>query len=146
MSYNKYIIKRKKLSNLVTNTNDPELHMKLVKFIRMHPDHEIKRQNLAKATSTNPVDIVMHNDKINDLITSAEKVYQDRIEYKKVWDSEAETRKAKYEERKEAEKQAAIINKANKIKNIREGNLAHVNKQKEIGNAIHLERLNKKNQ
>ena len=130
----------------MTITNEPELHKKLVNFIRTHPDHELKRQTLAKATSTNPVDIVMHNDKINDLFAAAEKVSQERIAYKKVWDSEAEARKAKYEERKEAEKQAAISNKANKIKSIREGNLAHVNKQKEIGNVIHLERLNKKNQ
>lgn len=145
MSYNKYIFKRKKLSNAVTITNDPALREKLVNFIRIHPDHELRRQTMARDASRNILDITLHNEKINDLIDAAKKVSEERVAYKKIWDSEAEIRKTKYEARKAAEKQASILYKAEKIETLKEKNFAHVTKQKENRDAIRSQRIKKQN-
>jgi hypothetical protein len=132
MSYPNYIIKRRKLSDACkkSNNNDEVLRSKIINFIRMHPDHELRRQTLARDSTTNPVHREMHNSKINDLLISAEKMYNERVAYKQIWIAETEERKARNLDKKQAEKEASIIHKANKIQQIRDANLEMVAKQK----------------
>ena len=132
MSYPNYIIKRRKLSDACkkSNNNDEVLRNKIINFIRMHPDHELRRQTLARDSTTNPVHREMHNSKINDLIISAEKMYNERVAYKQIWIAETEERKIRNLAKKQAEKEASVVNKANKIQQIREANLEIVAKQK----------------
>jgi hypothetical protein len=132
MSYPNYIIKRRKLSDACkkSNNNDEVLRNKIINFIRMHPDHELRRQTLARDSTTNPVHREMHNSKINDLIISAEKMYNERVAYKQIWIAETEERKIRNLAKKQAEKEASVVNKANKIQQIREANLEMVAKQK----------------
>ena len=132
MSYPNYIIKRRKLSDACkkSNNNDEVLRNKIINFIRMHPDHELRRQTQARDTTTNSSHKEIHNSKINDLLISAEKMYNERVAYKQIWIAETEERKIRNLEKKQAEKEASIIHKANKIQQIRDANLEMVAMQK----------------
>lgn len=147
MSYPNYLIKRRKISDACkkSNNQDEVLRNKLINFIRMHPDHELRRQTQARDVTTNPLHKEIHNSKINDLLIPAEKVHHQRIAYKEIWKAETEERRIRNLEKKQAEIAAGIINKANKIKALREANIAMVVKQKEEGETIRLARLSKKN-
>ena len=148
VSYPNYIIKRKKLSDACkkANNQDVVLQTKLINYIRMHPDHELRRQTQARDVTTNPHHREMHNSKINDLLISAEKVYTERIAYKQIWKAETEERRLRNLAKKQAEMTAGLINKAKKIQALREANIAMVVKQKEEGETIRLARLSKKKQ
>ena len=132
MSYPNYLIKRRKLSDACkkTNNQDETLRNKIVNFIRMHPDHELRRQTQARDTTTNDNHREMHNTKINDLIIPAEKVHNERVAYKQIWKAETEERRERNLAKQQAEKDAAVIYKANKIQQVREQNIAMVAKQK----------------
>jgi len=147
MSYPNFLIKRRKISDACkkANNKDEELRNKIVNFIRMHPDHELRRQTIARDTTTNPSHKEIHNSKINDLLIPAEKVHNERIAYKQIWKAETEERQARNLAKKQDEIAAGLINKANKIKALREANIAMVIKQKEEGETIRLARQNKKN-
>jgi len=147
MSYNKYIIKRKKLSDACSkaNNNNIMLRTKLMDFIRMHPDHELRRQTQARDVSTNMVHREMHNSKIEDLREPAVITYNQRLEYTKIRVSELESRTATHNAKMEEEKSKTIENKANKIQKAREYNIARIAEQKSRRDEIRLERANKKN-
>ena len=147
MSYPNYIIKRRKLSDACKKSNNDEvLRNKIINFIRMHPDHEIRRQIQARDATTNSAHKEIHNSKINDLLIPAEKVKIEREAYKEIWKAETESRKEKNIAKKLAEKEASLIYRANKIQQIRDTNLEIVVKQKAEGEKIRAARLNKKNQ
>jgi hypothetical protein len=145
MSYPNYLIKRRKLSDACkkADNKDEALRNKIINFIRIHPDHELRRQTLARDSTTNPVHREMHNSKINDLIIAAEKMQNERIAYKKIWIAETEERRLRNLAKKEAEKEAAIIYRANKIQQIREANLEMVTKQKSERELVRAARLAK---
>jgi hypothetical protein len=148
MSYPNYLIKRRKLSDACkkSNNQDETLRNKIVNFIRMHPDHELRRQTLARDTTNNNNHRDMHNSKINDLIIPAEKVHNERVAYKQIWKAETEERRERNLAKQQAEKDAAVIYKANKIQQAREQNIAMVAKQKAERDLIRAARDNKKNQ
>ena len=146
MSYNKYIIKRKKLSNAYSNNKtDDNLRNKLINFIRLHPDHEYKRQIYALDSSKNILDKQLHNEKIVDLLKPSEITYIQRIAYKSIRDSETESRTATHNAKMEAEKLKAIENKNIKLQKARETNAIRIVKEKSEGEAIRLARQMKKN-
>lgn len=145
MSYNKYIIMRKKLSDACTkNNSDSELRDKLISFIRLHPDHELKRQVATRDIVTNPSHKEMHSAKIADLLESANQMYEKREAYKKVRDLEAETRLSTHTVRMADEKAKSIEFRKLRIEKAREYNLANVALQKQNGEAIRLARIEKK--
>jgi hypothetical protein len=146
MSYPNYLIKRRKLSDACkkADNKDETLRNKIINFIRIHPDHELRRQTLARDSTTNPVHREMHNSKINDLLIAAEKMQNERIAYKKIWIAETEERRIRNLAKKEAEKEAAIIYRANKIQQIREANLEMVAKQKSERELVRAVRDSKK--
>lgn len=148
MSYPNYIIKRRKLSDACkkADNKDEALRNKIINFIRIHPDHELRRQTLARDATTNPVHREMHNSKINDLLIAAEKMQNERVAYKKIWIAETEERRLRNLAKKEAEKEAAIIYRANKIQQIREANLEMVEKQKSERELVRALRDSKKQQ
>jgi len=141
MSYNKYLIKRKKLSNACSkNKSNDNLRNKLVEFIHLHPDHELRRQTCARDLSTDPINRELHNEKIKDLIIPAENTFKKRTAYKSIREAETEARTAKHNSRMEAEKAKAIENKALKIQKAREINNARIIKEKAEGETIRLAR------
>ena len=146
MSYPNYIIKRRKLSDACkkADNKDETLRNKIINFIRIHPDHELRRQTLARDSTTNPLHREMHNSKINDLIIAAEKMQNERIAYKKIWIAETEERRLRNLAKKEAEKEASLIYRANKIQQIREANLEMVTKQKSERELVRAVRDSKK--
>ena len=148
MSYPNYLIKRRKLSDACkkADNKDETLRNKIINFIRIHPDHELRRQTLARDSTTNPVHREMHNSKINDLLIAAEKMQNERVAYKKIWIAETEERRIRNLAKKEAEKEAAIIYRANKIQQIREANLEMVEKQKSERDLVRALRDSKKQQ
>ena len=148
MSYPNYLIKRRKLSDACkkADNKDETLRNKIINFIRIHPDHELRRQTLARDSTTNPLHREMHNSKINDLLIAAEKMQNERIAYKKIWIAETEERRLRNLAKKEAEKEAAIIYRANKIQQIREANLEMVEKQKSERELVRALRDSKKQQ
>lgn len=145
MSYNKYLFMRKKLSNACTkNISDANVREKLIKFIRQHPDHELKRQINARDEVTNPLHKDMHSSKIADLLEPASKMQEQREDYKKVRILETESRLAKHISLMAKEQAKVEENKARKIEKLRENNLAKVALQKQNGDAIRLSRAEKK--
>jgi hypothetical protein len=148
MSYPNYLIKRRKLSDACkkSNNQDEASRNKIVNFIRMHPDHELKRQMQARDATTNDNHKEMHNSKINDLLIPAEKVHTERVAYKQIWKAETEERRARNLAKKEAEIASGLINKANKIQKVREQNIAMVSKQKSERELVRAARDSKKNQ
>jgi hypothetical protein len=147
MSYPNYLIKRRKLSDACKNANnDEKLRNKIIDFIRIHPDHELRRQIQARDSTTNPAHREMHNSKINDLLIPAEKVKNERVAYKEVWIAEAEERRLRNLAKKAAEKEASIIYRANKIQQIREANIELVTKQKSERELVRAARLSKNTQ
>jgi hypothetical protein len=145
MSYNKYIIMRNKLSDACTkNKSDSELREKLMNFIRLHPDHEMKRQTQAMNNTSNPSHKEMHNAKIADLSDQAYQMYEKREAYKKIRESEADVRLATHTARMVEEKARALANKNLKIEKAKEYNLNKITVQKANGEAIRLSRDEKK--
>jgi len=146
MSYNKYIIKRKKLSDAYSkNKTDETLRNNLINFIHLHPDHEYKRQIYARDSSKNILDRQLHNEKIADLLKPSELTYNKRIAYKSIRESETESRTAKHNAKMEEEKLKAIENKNIKLQKARENNANRILKEKTEGETIRLARQNKKN-
>ena len=146
MSYNKYIIKRKKLSDAYSkNKTDENLRNNLINFIHLHPDHEYKRQIYARDSSNNILDRQLHNEKIEDLLEPSEITYKQRIAYKNFRKSDTESRTAKHNAKMEEEKLKAIENKNIKLQKAREINANRILKEKTEGEAIRLARQNKKN-
>ena len=148
MSYPNYLIKRRKLSDACkkANNQDEVLRNKIINFIRTHPDHELRRQTQARDLTTNENHKEMHNTKINDLLIPAEKVHNQRVAYKEVWKAETEERRIRNQAKKEAEIAVSAIYQAQKIQQIRETNIAMVEKQKADRELVRAARLNKKNQ
>ena len=146
MSYNKYIIKRKKLSNACTkNKSDSLLLDKLVNFIRQNADYELKRQTQARDATTNLSHRAMHNAKIEDLLEPAEVVYKQRIAYKSIRESETDVRTAVHDARMKSEKLNAIKTKEFKLQQARLYNINNIAMQKLETESIRLERFQKKN-
>jgi hypothetical protein len=148
MSYPNYLIKRRKLSNACkkANNQDEVLRNKIINFIRAHPDHELRRQTQARDLTTNDNHKEMHNTKINDLLIPAEKVHNERVAYKEVWKAETEERRIRNLAKKEAEIATAAVYKEKKIQQIREANIAMVEKQKSERELVRAARFNKKTQ
>jgi len=145
MSYNKYLIMRKKLSDACTkHETDTILREKLINFIRQQPDHELKRQTDAREAVTNPLHKDMHSSKIADLLEPASKMQDLRDAYKKVRDNEAETRLANHTSLMAKEKAKVELNKAKRIEKIRDQNLIQVTLQKQNADSIRAARDEKK--
>ena len=145
MSYNKYVIMRKKLSDTCTkNKSDSNYRNNLINFIRLHPDHELKRQTVTRDNISNLSHKEMHIAKIADLLESANQMYEKREAYKKVRDLEAETRLSTHTVRMADEKAKSIEFRKLRIEKAREYNLANVALQKQNGEAIRLARIQKK--
>lgn len=145
MSYKTYIKIRKQLSdNYSNNIFDTLLREKLINFIRLHPDHELKRQVEARDTTTNISHKDIHNSKIADLTEQASKKQEERDNYKKIWDSEKEARLIKHTIKMKKEKEEAIINRALKIEKARAINISNVEHQKAERENIRLARTEKK--
>jgi hypothetical protein len=145
MSYNKYLIMRKKLSNACSkNNNDEIMREKLVQFIRQQPDYELKRQIAANEAVINPLHKEIHTAKIADLLEPASKMYEQREAYKKLRVLEAETRLAKHISLMEEDRSRVEENKAQRIEKSRLNNIAKVALQKQNADAIRLARAEKK--
>ena len=148
MSYNKYIILRNKASIAYTKYPlDFTLRDKLICFIRLHPDHELKRQILARDSIKNKSHIEMHTSKIADLTEPASHMLEKREAYQKLRDSVCSDRLANHSARMINERAMCLANKLEIIKKAKLAkfaNLENISLQKANGDSIRLERAEKK--
>ena len=145
MSYNKYVIMRKKLSDTCTkNKSDSNYRNNLINFIRLHPDHELKRQTVTRDNISNLSHKEMHIAKIADLLESANQMYEKREAYKKVRDLEAESRLAIHNARMLDEKIKSKENRTLRIEKARAVNIASIALQRQSGECIRLARIEKR--
>ena len=130
MSYNKYIILRKKLSNLYSDepTNDSQ-RLKLIDHIRSNTDYELKRQCDALNNTTNLEHKKIHSAKIIDLMEQANGVLEQRIIYMKERELSKEQRTNDHVAKSALEKENKELNKKNRIFAIKQLNLARVTEQ-----------------
>jgi len=146
LSYNKYLITRKKLSDASKSNNntDEVLRNKLITFIHMHPDHELRRQVESRYNTSNVKHKEMHTAKINELTDLANEMYEKRIAYKLLRDSEASIRLTNHIARMKAEKELCLDNKILRIQKAREVNAIRIDLEKFNGDAIRLSRAEKR--
>ena len=145
MSYNKYIIMRNKLSNACSKQDsDNNLRNKLMEFIRLHPDHELKRQTIARDNTTNIEHKNIHNAKIADLTEPASKMYDMREIYKQVKESMNQTILSIHTSRMINEKEVSRANKELKLNQSKANNIINIALHKLKGESIRIARAEKR--